>query len=124
MMNISLDQSASAVKYAKYVLNNPKINLSEQQKSDVEGIIKTETLKSETYVKSAAMSSLTANPYNPFYGVSEPINPYNYSASDVQNNNTFLTKPHTYKALQTLSAKLDSPQNIEMQKFEYLRSQL
>ncbi len=123
-MNISFDQSASAIKYAKSVLNNPKISLSEQQKSDSEGIIKTETLKSETYVKSAAMSSLTANPYNPFYGVSEPTNPYNYSAADGQSNNTFLTEPHTYKALQTLSSKLDAKQGLDMQKFQFLRSQL
>ena len=55
-----------------------------QQKSAIEGIIKT-----ETYVKSAAMSSLTANPYNPYYGVSTPTNPYNYSAADGQKNNAF-----------------------------------
>lgn len=123
-MNISFDQSAAAIKYAKSVLNNPKISLSEQQKSDVERIIKTESLKSETYIKSSAVSSLTANPYNPFYGVSEPTSPYNYTAADGQSSNTFLTKPHTYKALHALSLKLDSPQNLAMQKFEYLRSQL
>lgn len=39
-MYITSNNSATAAKYAQSVLSNPKIQLTEQQKSDVEIIVK------------------------------------------------------------------------------------
>lgn len=123
-MYITSNQGATVSKHAQSVLSNPKIQLSEQQKSDVEAIVKKyDPQKSETYTKAASLSSLKANPYNPFYGVNEPANPYNYSADGMFKDNS-TRKFHTFNNLAKLNEQVDVRRSAAMHKFEFLRSQL
>ncbi|MFJ7661271.1 hypothetical protein ACIQXW_02615 [Lysinibacillus sp. NPDC097162] len=123
-MYITSNHGATVAKYAQSILSNPKLQLSEQQKSDVEAIVKKhDPQKSETYTKAASLSSLTANPYNPFYGVNEPANPYNYSAEGMFKANS-TSKFHQFNNLAKLNEQVDVRQSAAMHKFELLRSQL
>lgn|GEM_PF-3228339 len=122
-MYIISNNRATAANYAQSVLSNPKIQLTEQQKSDVDAIAKKHNAqKSETYTKAASLTSFTANPYNPFYGVKEPANPYNYSAEEMLQSNprSNLRSVNFTK----INAQLDNKQNVAVRKFHFLRSQL
>lgn len=78
--------------------------------------------KSETYTKAASLTSFTANPYNPFYGVKEPANLYNYSAEEMRKSNS-RSNLHSVNFTK-LKEQLDDRQNVAMRKFQFLRSQL
>lgn len=122
-MYITSNNSATAAKYAQSLLSNPKIQLTEQQKSDVEEIVKKHNAqKSETYTKAASLTSFTANPYNPFYGVKEPANPYTYSAEEMLQSNA-RSNLHSVNFTK-LKEQLDNRQNVAMRKFQFLRAQL
>lgn len=122
-MYITSNNSATVAKYAQSVLSNPKIQLTELQKSDVEEIVKKHNAqKSESYTKAASLTSFTANPYNPFYGVKKPANPYNYSAEEMLQSNA-RSNLHSVNFTK-LKEQLDNRQNVAMRKFQLLRAQL
>lgn len=132
-MNISTNNYSTLSDYMSSVISDPKLSLTDEQKKNVEKVLKSKTDKmTDEFAQASALSSLGNNPYNPLYGVSQPVNPYNYSSNprnpfygvNEQSTNQNSTNSNLYKNLIALNSQLDNKQSTAWNKFNPLRSKL